>query len=130
MNDIINKLNDVELLINNLENQKNELKNQLIEELKKTETKNYRTDKALYSLVIKSNDKFNEDKLKEENEEVYNKYLKTKVSFDITTFKNKEKELTDKYTEKGKITYQLMIKENKVEQEQKIENKEVKEIEL
>ena len=71
MNDIINKLNDVELLINNLENQKNELKNQLIEELKKTETKNYRTDKALYSLVIKSNDKFNEDKLKEENEEVY-----------------------------------------------------------
>lgn len=35
MNDIINKLNNVELLINHLENQKNELKNQLIEELKK-----------------------------------------------------------------------------------------------
>ena len=32
--------------------------------------------------------------------------------------------------EKGEITYQLMIKENKVEQEQKIENKEVKEIDL
>ena len=130
MNDIINKLNEVELLINNLENQKNELKNQLIEELKKTETKNYRTDKALYSLVTKSNDKFNEAKFKDENAEIYNKYLKTKVSFDITTFKKKEKELTEKYMEKGEITYQLMIKENKVEQEHKIENKEVKEIDL
>lgn len=129
MNDIIEKLNRTNDLISHLEEEKDILKKELIEELKNTESKNYRTDKALYSLVTKTNDKFNENKFKEENEETYNKYLKTKVSFDITTFKKKEKELTEKYTEKGEVTYQLMIKEIK-EEIQEMENKEVKEIDL
>lgn len=129
MNDIIEKLNRTNDLISHLEEERDILKKELIEELKNTESKNYRTDKALYSLVTKTNDKFNENKFKEENEETYNKYLKTKVSFDITTFKKKEKELTEKYTEKGEVTYQLMIKEIK-EEIQEMENKEVKEIDL
>ena len=41
------------------------------------------------SLVTKTNDKFNENKFKEEHQDVYNNYLKTKVSFDITTSKKK-----------------------------------------
>ena len=85
--------------------------------MKNTESKNYRTDKALYSLVTKTNDKFNENKFKEEHEDVYNNYLKTKVSFDITTFKKKEKEFVEQYTEKGETTYSLMIKENKASEE-------------
>lgn len=129
MNDIIEKLNKTNDLISHLEEERDTLKKKLIEELKNTESKNYRTDKALYSLVTKTNDKFNENKFKEENEETYNKYLKTKVSFDITTFKKKEKELTEKYTEKGEVTYQLMIKEIK-EEIQEMENEEVKEIDL
>lgn len=110
MNEIINKLQELDTAIENLENQRNELKSQLIEELKNTESKNYRTDDALYSLKTTSNDKFNEAKFKEEHEEIYNNYLKTKVSFDITTFKKKEKELTEQYTEKGEPTYSLQIK--------------------
>ena len=102
MDNIINKLNEVDTLIKNLESQRGELKAQLIEELKNTENKNYRTDKALYSLKTISNDKFNESKFKEEHEDIYNNYLKTKVSFDITTFKKKEKELVEEYTEKAR----------------------------
>ena len=127
MNGIIEKLNEINELIEKLTNEQNELKLNLIEELKNTEEKNYRTDKALYSLKVISNDKFNEDKLKEEHEEVYNNYLKTKVSFDITTFKKKEKELVEKYTEAGEPTFSLMIKENKIEEEIK---KEIQEVEL
>lgn len=129
MNEIIEKLNNTNDLISHLEQERDELKSKLIEKLKNTETKNYRTDKALYSLVTKTNDKFNEVKFKEENEETYNKYLKTKVSFDTTTFKKKEKELAEKYTEKGEISYQLMIKENKIEESIE-ETEEVKEIVL
>ena len=117
MNEIIDKLNEVELLIRNLESQRDWLKSQLIEELKNTEDKNYRTDKALYSLKVVSNDKFNEKKFKEEHEDIYNNYLKTKVSFDITTFKKKEKEYLEQYTEKGNDTYSLMIRENKKEED-------------
>ena len=117
MENIINKLNEVELLIRNLESQRDGLKSQLIEELKNTEDKNYRTDKALYSLKVVSNDKFNEKKFKEEHEDIYNNYLKTKVSFDITTFKKKEKEYLEQYTEKGNDTYSLMIRENKKEED-------------
>lgn len=119
MDNIIKRLNEINELIKNLENEQQQLKNNLIEELKNTETKNYRTDKALYSLVTKTNDKFNENKFKEEHQDVYNNYLKTKVSFDITTFKKKEKEFVEEYTEKGETTYSLMIKENKVEEEEK-----------
>ena len=93
MESIINDLNQVENAIKTLESKRDELKTKLIDELKNTESKNYRTDKALYSLKTISNDKFNESKFKEEHEEVYNNYLKTKVSFDITTFKKKEKDL-------------------------------------
>lgn len=128
MDSIISKLNEVNSLIENLETQREELKSELIKELKNTESKSYRTDKALYSLVTKTNDKFNEAKFKTENEEIYNKYLKTKVSFDITTFKKKEKELTEKYTEKGEATYQLMIRETK--EELPVENNDVKEVDL
>lgn len=117
MENIINKLNEVELLIKNLESQRDGLKAQLIEELKNTEDKNYRTDKALYSLKVVSNDKFNEKKFKEEHEDIYNNYLKTKVSFDITTFKKKEKDYLEQYTEKGNDTYSLMIRENKKEED-------------
>lgn len=117
MENIIDKLNEVELLIRNLESQRDGLKAQLIEKLKNTEEKNYRTDKALYSLKVVSNDKFNEKKFKEEHEDIYNNYLKTKVSFDITTFKKKEKEYLEKYTEKGNDTYSLMIRENKKEED-------------
>lgn len=117
MDNIIKRLNEINELIKNLENEQQQLKNNLIEELKNTETKNYRTDKALYSLVTKTNDKFNENKFKEEHQDVYNNYLKTKVSFDITTFKKKEKEFVEEYTEKGETTYSLMIKENKVSEE-------------
>lgn len=117
MDNIIKRLNEINELIENLENEQQQLKNNLIEELKNTESKNYRTDKALYSLVTKTNDKFNENKFKEEHEDVYNNYLKTKVSFDITTFKKKEKEFVEQYTEKGETTYSLMIKENKVSEE-------------
>lgn len=113
MENIIKKLNEINELIQKLENDRNQIKTQLINELKKIETKNYRTDKALYSLVPKSNDKFNEEKFKNENEEIYKKYIKTKVTFDITSFKKKEKELAEKYTEKGDITYSLVIRENK-----------------
>lgn len=116
MENIIDKLNEVELLIRNLESQRDGLKAQLIEELKNTEEKNYRTEKALYSLRVVSNDKFNEKKFKEEHEDIYNNYLKTKVSFDITTFKKKEKDYVEEYTEKGIETYSLMIKENKIEE--------------
>ncbi len=116
MENIVNELNEVELLIKNLESKRDGLKAQLIQELKNTESKNYRTDKALYSLKVVSNDKFNEKKFKEEHEDIYNNYLKTKVSFDITTFKKKEKEYVEEYTEKGEATYSLMIKENKVEE--------------
>lgn len=119
MDNIIKRLNEINELIENLENEQQQLKNNLIEELKNTESKNYRTDKALYSLVTKTNDKFNENKFKEEHEDVYNNYLKTKVIFDITTFKKKEKEFVEQYTEKGETTYSLMIKENKVEEEEK-----------
>lgn len=117
---MINKIIE-ELELNNnlmveLESKINNLKLNLIEELKSTEEKNYRNEKALYSLKTISNDKFNEDKLKEEHEDIYNNYLKTKISFDITAFKKKEKELTEKYTEQGEITYGLMIKENKSEE--------------
>lgn len=129
MDNIINKLNEVDTLIKNLESQREELKNQLIEELKTTENKNYRTDKALYSLKTISNDKFNESKFKEEHEDIYNNYLKTKVSFDITTFKKKEKELVEEYTEKGETTYSLMIKENKIEETTE-ESKAVEELSL
>ena len=101
MESIINDLNQVENAIKTLESKRDELKTKLIDELKNTESKNYRTDKALYSLKTISNDKFNESKFKEEHEEVYNNYLKTKVSFDITTFKKKEK---DSYS-LGKILY-------------------------
>lgn len=117
MDNIIKRLNEINELIENLENEQQQLKNNLIEELKNTESKNYRTDKALYSLVTKTNDKFNENKFKEEHEDVYNNYLKTKVSFDITTFKKKEKEFVEQYTEKGETTYSLMIKENKESEE-------------
>lgn len=116
MENIVNELNEVELLIKNLESIRDGLKAQLIQELKNTESKNYRTDKALYSLKVVSNDKFNEKRFKEEHEDVYNNYLKTKVSFDITTFKKKEKKYVEEYTEKGEATYSLMIKENKVEE--------------
>ena len=116
MENIVNELNEVELLIKNLESKRDGLKAQLIQELKNTESKNYRTDKALYSLKVVSNDKFNEKRFKEEHEDVYNNYLKTKVSFDITTFKKKEKKYVEEYTEKGEATYSLMIKENKVEE--------------
>lgn len=116
MENIINDLNEVEMLIKNLESKRDELKTKLVEELKNTESKNYRTDKALYSLKTISNDKFNETKFKEEHEDIYKNYLKTKVSFDITTFKKKEKELVEQYTEKGETTYSLMIKENKIEE--------------
>lgn len=116
MENIVNELNEVELLIKNLESKRDGLKAQLIQELKNTESKNYRTEKALYSLKVVSNDKFNEKKFKEEHEDVYNNYLKTKISFDITTFKKKEKEYVEEYTEKGEATYNLMIKENKVEE--------------
>lgn len=116
MENIVNELNEVELLIKNLESKRDGLKAQLIQELKNTESKNYRTDKALYSLKVVSNDKFNEKKFKEEHEDIYNNYLKTKVSFDITTFKKKEKEYVEEYTEKGEVTYSLMIKENKTEE--------------
>ena len=118
MDNIIKRLNEINELIKNLENEQQQLKNNLFEELKNTETKNYRTDKALYSLVTKTNDKFNENKFKEEHEDIYNNYLKTKISFDITTFKKKEKEFVEEYTEKGETTYSLMIKENKVEEEE------------
>ena len=118
MDNIIKRLNEVNELIEKLENEQQQLKNNLIEELKNTETKNYRTDKALYSLVTKTNDKFNEKKFKEEHEDIYKNYLKTKVSFDITTFKKKEKELVEQYTEKGETTYSLMIRENKIEEEE------------
>lgn len=117
MNSIIERLNEVKRLITNLENEEKELEQKLIEELKNTEDKNYRTEKALYSLVTKTNDKFNENKFKEEHEDIYNNYLKTKISFDITTFKKKEKELVEQYTEKGDVTYSLMIRENKEEGE-------------
>lgn len=117
MDNIIKRLNEINELIENLENEQQQLKNNLIEELKNTESKNYRTDKALYSLVTKTNDKFNENKFKEEHEDVYNNYLKTKVSVDITTFKKKEKEFVEQYTEKGETTYSLMIKENKESEE-------------
>lgn len=116
MENIINDLNQIENAIKTLESKRDELKTKLIDELKNTESKNYRTDKALYSLKTISNDKFNESKFKEEHEDVYNNYLKTKVSFDITTFKKKEKKLLEQYTEKGETTYSLMIKENKIEQ--------------
>ncbi len=116
MENIINDLNQIENAIKTLESKRDELKTKLIDELKNTESKNYRTDKALYSLKTISNDKFNESKFKEEHEDVYNNYLKTKVSFDITTFKKKEKKLLKQYTEKGETTYSLMIKENKIEQ--------------
>lgn len=129
MNEIVEKLNEIELLIKNLESERDELKNQLIEELKNTESKNFRTDKALYSLKVVSNDKFNEKKFKEEHEEIYNNYLKTKVSFDITTFKKKEKEYVEEYTEKGETTYSLMIKENKIE-ENVLEEKTVEDLGL
>lgn len=118
MNNIIERLNEIKQLIVNLENEEKELETKLIEELKNTEEKNYRTDKALYSLVTKTNDKFNEKKFKEEHEDIYNNYLKTKVSFDITTFKKKEKEFVEQYTEKGETTYSLMIRENKIEGEE------------
>ncbi len=113
MENIIDRLNQVNELIETLEIEQKELKSKLIEELKNTESKNYRTDKALYSLKTISNDKFNETKFKEEHEDIYNNYLKTKVSFDITTFKKKEKGLVEQYTEKGEIAYSLAIKENK-----------------
>lgn len=58
MNNIIERLNEIKQLIVNLENEEKELETKLIEELKNTEEKNYRTDKALYSLVTKTNDKF------------------------------------------------------------------------
>ncbi|MDY5930171.1 MAG: hypothetical protein SPJ27_09130 [Candidatus Onthovivens sp.] len=116
MENIINDLNQIENAIKTLESKRDELKTKLIDELKNTESKNYRTDKALYSLKTISNDEFNESKFKEEHEDVYNNYLKTKVSFDITTFKKKEKKLLKQYTEKGETTYSLMIKENKIEQ--------------
>ena len=93
MENIINDLNQIENAIKTLESKRDELKTKLIDELKNTESKNYRTDKALYSLKTISNDKFNESKFKEEHEDVYNNYLKTKVSFDITTFKKKEKKI-------------------------------------
>lgn len=127
MDNIINKLNEVDTLIKNLESQRDELKNQLIEELKNTENKNYRTDKALYSLKTVSNDKFNESKFKEEHEDIYNNYLKTKISFDITTFKKKEKEFVEEYTEKGQVSYSLMIKkiEEPVKQEENIQVEEL-----
>lgn len=115
MNELINKLHELDTLIEKVEEERNNIKAQLIEELKNTESKNYRTDDALYSLKTTSNDKFNEEKFKEEHEDIYNNYLKTKVSFDITTFKKKEKELTEEYTEKGQVSYSLMIK--KIEQE-------------
>lgn len=113
MENIIKQLNEVNELIEKLETEQKKLKSDLIEELKKIESKNYRTDKALYSLVEKTNDKFNEAKFKEEHEEVYNNYLKTKVIFDVTTFKRKEKQYVEQYTEKGETTYSLMIKKNK-----------------
>ena len=113
MQNIIDELNKVNELIEDLEKQQSDLKNKLIEELKNTENKNYRTDKALYSLKTTSNDKFNENKFKEEHEDIYNNYLKTKVSFDITTFKKKEKQFVEEYTEKGEPTFSLMIKEYK-----------------
>lgn len=118
MNNIIERLNEIKQLIVNLENEEKELETKLIEKLKNTEEKNYRTDKALYSLVTKTNDKFNENKFKEEHQDIYNNYLKTKVSFDITTFKKKEKEFVEQYTEKGETTYSLMIKENKENDEE------------
>ena len=100
-----------------------ELKEKIINELKNSENKNYRNEKALYSLKTISNDKFNEIKFKEEHEDIYNNYLKTKVSFDITTFKKKEKEYVEQYTEKGESTYSLMIKENKDNEEsEEVEN--------
>lgn len=115
----------LELVQNEIKN----LKEQIINELKNTEDKNYRNEKALYSLKTVSNDKFDEEKFKTEHQDVYNNYLKIKVSFDITTFKKKEKEFVEEYTEKGEISYSLMIKENKLE-ESKTEEKEIKKIEL
>ena len=56
------------------------------QELKNTESKNYRTDKALYSLKVVSNDKFNENKFKEEHEEIYNNYLKAKENSDKNVY--------------------------------------------
>ena len=64
MENIVNELNEIELLIKNLESKRDGLKAQLIQELKNTESKNYRTDKALYSLKVVSNYKFNEKKFK------------------------------------------------------------------
>ncbi len=115
-------------LIIELENKVNSLKENLIQELKNSEEKNYRNEKALYSLKVNSNDKFNEDKLKEEHEDIYNNYLKTKISFDVTTFKKKEKELVEKYTEKGIETYSLRIEEIKVKEIK--ENEIAEEIEI
>jgi hypothetical protein len=113
MENTIEKLNEINELIEKLTNEQFELKEKLIEQLKETESKNYRTDKALYSLRTITNNKLNENKLKEENEEIYNNYLRTKVTFDKITFKKKEKELTEKYTEIGETTYSLAIKINK-----------------
>lgn len=116
MNELINKLNELDTLIEKIEEERNDIKVQLIEELKNTEGKNYKTENALYSLKTISNDKFNEEKFKKEHEDIYNNYLKTKVSFDITTFKKKEKELTEQYTDKGKPTYSLQIKKYEIEE--------------
>lgn len=120
-----NKNSLLELVQNEIKN----IKEKIITELKNTDEKNYRNEKALYSLKMVSNDIFNEEKFKTEHQDIYNNYLKTKVSFDITNFKKKEKEFVEQYTEKGETSYTLMIKENKIE-EQKMQEKEIKKIEL
>lgn len=120
-----NKNSLLELVQNEIKN----IKEKIITELKNTDEKNYRNEKALYSLKMVSNDIFNEEKFKTEHQDIYNNYLKTKVSFDITNFKKKEKEFVEQYTEKGETSYTLMIKENKIE-EPKMQEKEIKKIEL
>lgn len=114
---IINSLEIQNQIIERATESLEKLKSQLIEELKNQEEKNYRTEHAIYSLVTKTNDKFDEKKFKEEHKDIYDKYLKTKISFDITNFKKCEKEYTKQYTQRGEITYGLMIKENKNDKE-------------
>lgn len=97
-----------------LEQQLTTLKEQLITEMELHQLKNAETGSYKYVVKTLSNDKIDEDKVKDLAPELYTKCIKTVMSFDTTKFR-KETPAAElqKYVVKGTPTLSLAMTEIK-----------------